>query len=444
MLNDRTKALIREYNPCWEDRAFEVPIYHRHIFPEIEKYLGNKQIIAVVGLRRVGKTVLMKQLIKELLKENKYNVFYFLFDDLLTQNPEVLEDVLNYYLKTVAKDGRKYILLDEIQKVPFWQDILKRFYDNREDIKFIVTGSASLQINKSKESLAGRIFDLYMPILSFREFLEMNGLNIDKVNLEYNILEKKYEENLHRIQVMNNFLSEYILKGAFPEIAKEENLDIIRNYVKNSVIEKIVFEDIPTVFNVRRKEILYSVLEYSCRETSNILDITKLAETLKVNYLTVRDYLFYLQNSFVINLVYNYSKSAAKQLRKNKKIHIIHPSVALTMMRYPKDILGIGEIAGKYVETIVFQHSRMISERLSFWRTPQKEEVDIILDDLMLPIEVKYKSNIDRDDIKNILKFLEKYKKNKGLIVTKDVFRREEINGKEIVMIPAWLFLLVV
>jgi len=296
MVDERIIALVREYNPWWEDRAVEVPGYKRYIFTDIQKYLKTKQIIAIVGLRRVGKTVLMKQVIKDLAGGGVENVFYFLFDELLTRNPEILEDVINYYLKTISKDGIKYIFLDEIQKVPYWQDILKRFYDTRTDIKFIVSGSSSLQIKKSRESLAGRIYDFYMPPLTFREFLEINGLKIERVEMDFSKLKEVYERNIDKKPIIENLFLQYILKGAFPEIAKEEDMDIVKSYVRSSVVEKIIFEDIPEVFNIKRKDILYSILEYCGKETSNLLDITKLANILNVNYQTAKSYMFYLEN----------------------------------------------------------------------------------------------------------------------------------------------------
>jgi len=259
------------------------------------------------------------------------NTFYFLFDELLAQNPEALEDVLNYYLKTIAKEGRKYIFLDEIQKVPFWQDILKRIYDTREDVKFVISGSASLQIKRSKESLAGRIYDFFMPVLTFREFLELNDLKIEKAGLDFKSLNNVYEKNIHKKPLMEELFSKYIYRGAFPELAREEDEGIIKNYIRNSVIDRIILEDIPSVFNVRKKDVMSSILEYCSRETSNLLDVTNLSNILKVNYQTTRSYLFYLQNSFIIDIVYNYSKSTAKQLRKSKKMHIVHPSITITI-----------------------------------------------------------------------------------------------------------------
>lgn len=446
MLNERIKALIREYNPWWEGKEIVVPEYKRHIFADVQKYMKTKQIIAIVGLRRVGKTVLMKQTIKELLSKNKKeNIFYFLFDELIAQNPEILGDIVDYYLKTIAKDGRKYIFLDEIQKVPYWQDVLKRFYDTREDIKFVISGSSSLRIKKSKESLAGRMFDFYLPILTFREFLEMNELRIEKVELDFNELKKIYEANINKKPVFDKMFSEYILKGAFPEIAKEENEEIIKNYIKNSVVENIILGDIPAVFDVKKKDVLYSILEYCSKETSNLLDITNLAKILNVNYHTSKSYIFYLMNSFIIDIVYNYSKSIAKQLRKNKKVHVAHPSITITLMKYSKDVLNIEEIIGRYVETIVFQHSKFISERIFFWRTPQKEEVDIVLDTgILLPIEVKYRNRIESSDTDSIVKFMKTCRLKKGIVVTKDFFEEKEIDGKRILFVPVWLFLLVI
>ena len=445
MINDRIKAMVRDFNPQWEGKeAVLPPDYKRHIFPEIEKYLKTKQIIAILGLRRVGKTVLMKQVMKD-LKGPKENIFYFLLDDIVVHDPDILEDILNYFLKTIAKKGKKYIFLDEIQKVPYWQDILKRFYDMREDMKFVVSGSASLQIKKSKESLAGRIFDFYLPILTFREFLELNGMETEKSGLGSKGLEEVYEKNINKKPLLEKMFLQYIYKGSFPEMARVEDDDIVRNYVKSSVIDKIVLEDIPSVFAVRKKDILFSVLEYCSRETSNLLDISNLASILKTNYQTARSYIFYLQNSFVIDIVYNHSKSIAKQLRKNKKIHVAHPSIAISMAGYRKDALNVSELMGKYVETAVFQHSKCLSERISFWRTPQKDEVDIILSGKeTIPIEVKYQSQISPSDLKPLLKFMDLHGVKKGFMVTKDLLEKRTIDGKTIQLVPAWVFLMVV
>ncbi len=309
----------------------------------------------------------------------------------------------------------------------------------------MISGSASLQIKKSKESLAGRIYDFFMPVLTFREFLELNALKIEKADLDFKSLKSVYEKNLHKKPLIEELFSKYIFKGAFPELAREEDEGIIKNYIRNSVIDRIILEDIPSVFDVKKKDVMSSMLEYCSRETSNLLDVTNLSKILKVNYQTARSYLFYLQNSFVIDIVYNYSKSTAKQLRKNKKVHIVHPSITITIMRYSKNILGVDEVMGKYVESVVFQHSKLISERIFFWRTPQKEEIDIILEaETILPIEVKYRRNTEPSFADSIVKFANKHKLKNGIVVTRDLLEEKEIGNKNILFVPAWLFLLAV
>lgn len=447
MLPERILAMMRDFNPLWESKTLAVPDYHRLFFQKAAALLSRKQMLAITGLRRVGKTVMMRQLMSDLAKTTaSENIFYFLFDDLVAQHPDILADLLDYYLKNIAGKGTKYIFLDEIQKVPGWQGILKRHYDTREDVKFSVSGSASLDIRKSKESLAGRIFELHLPPLTFREFLELNGIRMGKVGLDYPSLRGAYEKNVHKKPMLEAMLMQYLRKGAFPEIAVEKDRENIMEYIRSSVIEKMIYKDIPAVFKVRRKDVLFSILEYCARETSNLLDIGNLAKTLSVNYLTARTYLFYLSNSFVLDMIYNHSGSAARQLRKSKKVHIIHPSITIALMRYPDEILNVPEVAGHYAETVVFQHVRLLSDNISFWRTPQKEEVDIVAEtgSELMPIEVKFRASVDDSDAKTVLKFMEKYGSEKGLVITKDVLSERKLGGKTVLFIPVWLFLLVV
>ncbi len=96
-------------------------------------------------------------------------------------------------------------------------------------------------------------------------------------------------------------------------------------------------------------------------------------------------------------------------------------------------------MAGRLVESVIANSIEMIS----FWRTPQ-HEVDIIknTENKIIPVEVKYKTQIDRKDIKNIIKFMEEFGIKRGFVVTKDLLEQEKIGDKEIIFIPAWLFLL--
>ncbi len=107
MLDDRIKSWMREYNPSWDGKVENIPVYNRMLLATIIKFLATKQILAITGLRRVGKTVILKQILQKMLDPK--NTLYFLFDDLVAQKPEILEDTIDYFLKTVAADGQKYL-----------------------------------------------------------------------------------------------------------------------------------------------------------------------------------------------------------------------------------------------------------------------------------------------------------------------------------------------
>ncbi len=108
------------------------------------------------------------------------------------------------------------------------------------------------------------------------------------------------------------------------------------------------------------------------------------------------------------------------------------------MLDYPYEIINT-EVAGHLVESAIANSM----EKFSFWRTPQ-HEVDIIVEinNKIIPIEVKYKVHIDKKDIKGIIKFMEEFKVKKGFVITKEMLRQEIMGDKELIFIPAWLFLL--
>jgi len=180
---------------------------------------------------------------------------------------------------------------------------------------------------------------------------------------------------------------------------------------------------------------LYELFRYACSNSSNLFDIKDLCSIFRADYETVSNYLFYLRSAFLIRIAESYSKSAAKRIRRNKKIYTTHPSMAFAVLGYEKNML-IEKILGQYVESIF--------AREFFWRDKQKNEVDVILKNkALMPIEIKYQNQMLPSDITGLLKFMEKFKLEKGIVVTKNLLEKRTMNKKEIMFIPAWLFLCV-
>lgn len=451
MIPENLKRIMRDYNIWWDQKTLEIPPYHRTLFRRLITYLDKPQIIAIVGLRRVGKTILLRQMIHHLLTSNlevsANQILYFLFDDLIVQQPEILEELIEYYCKVIAPTTqKKYIFLDEIQKVAHWQDILKRYYDTHPEIKFFISGSASMNIKQSTESLAGRIYDEYLPILTFREFLEMNEIipPMEPLEMKIESFMEVHDKFITHIPLIEDFFLKYIYKGGFPEILKESDGKIIQKYIKSAIIDHVLLGDIPLVYDVRRKDILYGLLQYCSKETSNIFEINTVAGALGVHFQTVKEYLFYLKEAFLIDFQFNYSVSLAHELRKNKKLHIAHTSITCAMHQYSEETLRSDALLGQLIETIIFQHIKLVAEKIGFWRSPQKDEVDVIIETKpLLPIEVKYRNRIDTNDLKGILKFIGHHQLPLGIVVTKNKIGQENIKGNNILFVPAWLFLFI-
>lgn len=139
-------------NPWWKDGRVNsalAPEYHRDAFARLKKHIGLRQIILLTGLRRVGKTTLIYQLIEYLINSDvkKENIIYYSFDEQVEDIAKLLDD----YSKLTGVEWKKekcFVFLDEIQKLENWSNKIKLLYDSFPNLKFFVSGSASFILEK--------------------------------------------------------------------------------------------------------------------------------------------------------------------------------------------------------------------------------------------------------------------------------------------------------
>ncbi|MBU4076432.1 MAG: ATP-binding protein [Euryarchaeota archaeon] len=450
-MEERHRALLVKQNPWWSDKKVKLPDFERDLINTLVRYVEYKQILAVIGLRRVGKTVLMKQLMQKLTTP-KNNLCYISLDDIDFQNYNIVEELINYFLEFSDKNGMRYLFLDEVQKLPNWADLLKTYYDTEDNLKIFVTGSASLELSEFKETLAGRILTFHMPVLKFREFARyfmpddtLKNISISSLSsifgssLSKDSFIREYDiEFAGKKERYNELFKSYLLKGAFPELLDIEDEEFIKKYIKESVIEKTIV-DIARLAGEDEK-IIYELFRLLANSNAQLFEITNLSGILKINRNLVSKYVNLLEKSFLINVAYNFTSSVARQVRASKKQYSAHSSIVIAMLDHPFDILNT-EVAGHMVEAAISGDF----EKTSFWRTPQKDEVDIILKEkgIVLPIEVKYQQNITNSDAASVLKFCKKFGVRNGLMVTKELMDMRKIGDVEMLFIPAWLFLLI-
>ena len=394
--------LINTFNPHWEGHALpEWSWPKRRIFENIMKLLDGPLSVGIGGLRRTGKTTLLKQLVGELnageIPANR--ICYFQFDrDIVLKNDDVLEKVLDAYVLDFLDESfgrikeRIYIFLDEIQLVPLWSDIVKRYLDRDPALTFVVSGSSSLLLeSESAESLAGRLDMLRLSPPDFRDYMTINGMepppelkivpDLRKIPTETALYYGANKARLARAYL------EYLRWGGFPQLKELDDEDSRRRYIKEVVVEKILRYDLPARFggeNPIDLEMLYGIY---AGEYGQIVEYNTLARDVGVSLGRLKKLTQALMAGYLVLYCFNYTRSKRKSGRTGKKVYLSTPTLAAH--RYgPLDTFP--ELLGRIVENDVFLRLREMDANLTFWRVG-RQEIDFIfqVQDVVFPVECK-------------------------------------------------------
>ncbi len=414
---------MERFNPWWRTgsvKAEWLKEYKRKPYFEVEKYVEKRQILLIWGLRRVGKTTLLYQIISDILKKaDKKNVFYFSFDEIAFDIKDVLEGYQKFILNKTFEGTREriYLFLDEIQKVSDWENKLKTYYDLYPNVKFFISGSASVALRKrSKESIAGRILDFLVRPLPLEEFLEMNGHDLRKI---------KENPDLWKREIIPLFYR-YIKYGMFPELTAVEDEEFARKYILNNVIDRIIYKDLPEEFEIKDVELLKTLVYILGKNPGMIVNYKAIANDLGRDQRTVANYFEYLEFGLLVKFVFNYRGSPLASARKLKKAYFSTPNIAFAFNQ------NIERVLPAMLENLVASET----DARFFYRNGFEVDFIIAENGKLDAIEVKKTEK----DVKQIKKLKEKFagKVRKAIIV--DMEKEGETN--DVAIIPAWKFLL--
>lgn len=412
------KKTLFSQNPWWKNQL-SFDFKQRDISLELNKFIPEPQIIAITGIRRVGKTTYLLSVIDKLIKggTNPEAILFVSFDELKNQR---IRDILEVYELIIEnkKFTKTYLFLDEIQKLKDWENQIKAIYDEhklKNDLKIFISGSESLFIRKkSKETLAGRIFEFKMNPLSFKEYLNFKNKQYKNIQL--------YDKEL--LIDFNN----HLLTQGFPEMINYTDYSILKKYT-TEIIEKIIFGDIAKQFKVTNLQPLESITRIISNNPGQLLDQTDLGTEIKVVRQVVSNYLKYLEESYLIKKQYNYSNNFRKTERKLKKYYptILSPEIILD-----EDYLSKSKVFEAFIIT-------QLSSSF-FWRDAYKNEVDMIFEKnkQIIPIEIKY----GKIETAGLDKFMSNYKIDVGYIISQNTEKEIKKDKKIIYVVPAYKFLL--
>lgn len=413
--NEQVIKVLRQYNPWWRTPSAikeESKPQKRLAYYEALKMLRHKSIrrFAVLsGVRRVGKTTIMYQIIDKLINEgvNSKNILYVTFDNPILKLIDV-ESVLSIYESLYPMNGTRYIFFDEIQYTDNWELWMKVIYDSRKDIRLIATGSASPILEKgSTDSGTGRWSILKIPTMSFYEYCRL--LELDEPILPENLrLSKLVKMNtselddlMSRFTYLQNHFNRYLTIGGFPELVLSEDDLYAQRMLREDVVDKVIKRDVLTLFNIRSPLLMEKLFLYLCMNSTEIFNATTAAKELdNTSVTTIDSYIEALEMSNLIYLSKPINVGSKGSLKGKPKIFIADAAIRNAVLMID-DVLSDEKELGAIVETAVYKHIVSFYQgstaQLGYFRKAKdnQKEVDVVVE---LPrqkilCEVKYRNN---------------------------------------------------
>jgi uncharacterized protein len=468
--------LLKLYNPWWDNPQGQwrkdLPGYRRPIVKEILSDLADlPQMVSVTGPRRVGKTTAQKQVICTLLDEQHIDprhILYFSFDD-----PEVFGSIELQRIifdRLVERSGvtpgertTVYFFLDEIQRLPKWELYLKKYYDLKFPIRFIVSGSASSAIfRNSQESLLGRIKDRHLLPFSFREFCyyKLRGkpnfaATIEKYNgLRQMLMDGKGNEIVAAVSAMETELAPfhgdigkavttYCREGGFPEVWCLSDPVRKIEYLMEQQVRKVLYEDLMALTQYRKPENVLRFFVYLLANPGREINMSSLAGEIGVERRVVEDNLPRLVMTDLIIRIKKFSHQPLRVRQGNIKCYPVDLALRNAVLKTWDDLSSPDPvIMGLYAENLVAHELCKWKEaiEIAYYRE-KNQEVDFVVTyggNRYLPLEVKYRQSTSKAP--GLKHFMKKYRLNFGVVITRE---RECRFADGILYLPLRYFLLV-
>jgi predicted AAA+ superfamily ATPase len=296
---DMVGNLLYEFNPWWEE-GYTFRLHKREKYTgKIAEKLKSNRIVLLAGLRRVGKSSIMKLMIKKILDEgvSRENVLYVSLDDFLLDDKNILE-ILDSYRKWMRKRKEEtvYLFFDEITYKEKWQQQLKSLYD-RENCVIVASSSSSSVFSDEHAWLTGRSVILPVDPLDFDEWLAFKNITL-----------KKMDSHL-----LASYFEEFLSSGGMPEYVLNNDRDYLQN-----LVEQLLYKDIIARHNIKRKTVIRDMFLLLMERAGRQISITKVGKILGISASNARRYLEYFEQTFLVELINRYGKTNEKILSQKK------------------------------------------------------------------------------------------------------------------------------
>jgi predicted AAA+ superfamily ATPase len=382
---------------------------------------SSNEILVISGIRRCGKSTLMQ----EIRTNNEESDYYLNFDDerLVSFSLDDFQKLYELFIELYGEQRTFYF--DEIQNIKGWERFVRRLYDYGN--KIYITGSnASMLSRELGTHLTGRYIQYELFPFSFKEFLHFN-------NIDFNPGKIKSTNGKSTTKSMFN---KYFHVGGFPAFLKSGNTQYLE-----SLYQSIIYRDVMVRNGIANEREILELVHYLASNVARLITYNSLTKVIGVkNPSTVKNYLSYLQNTYMIFLLSKHDYSLKKQLQNPKKVYFIDNALVRQLGFFNS------EDNGRLLENIVF--IELMRRKKDVYYHKNKKECDFVIKDknkiteaIQVSWDISESKTLERE-ISGLVEAMRDYSLNEGLILTNSEEKRIIKDDKIINVKPVWKWLL--
>ncbi len=431
--------LLVEQNPHWSGEFYPEGLT-RDCFSKLLSYLPLNLVVSITGVRRGGKSTLVKQLINHLIGEEKVHPKNILFVNLehpyfiqYAHDVNYLQKLYEDYLKLARPKGKIYCFLDEIQFFADWPIFIKSHYEQKK-VKFVITGSNSyLLSHELLTMLSGRTLPLYVFPLSFHEYLHSKLGH----RIEDQIASSKYR---HEIRAL---LEDYLHFGGFPEVALHSQTPSVTYDILNAYSKSILYQDVASRLKIKKPIDLEKLFYYLISHVGSPFSYKSLSKAIDLSDKTIKEYLDSIKDSQLLFEFNTFSYSLKHQMSSEKKCYAIDTGMVNAVA------FKFSENRGKIFENAVYLQLKRSFQEVYHYQTRSGFNVDFVTKQgtsfqlIQACADLRNEETRQRE-IRALVEGAKEMRLIEGLIITEDEEFEITVEAVKIKAVPLYKYLILV
>ncbi|MEK6864665.1 MAG: ATP-binding protein [Nanoarchaeota archaeon] len=423
--------ILEDWN-FWK-KGQETGIERKEYLQKLDEIGNAGQVIAITGVRRSGKSTIMRQYIKNLMQNGvkPENILYVNFEDrrFTELSLALLNKIYDLYLEHLSPGPKPYILLDEVHKIEGWEKFARTMHELGK-AKVIVSGSNSKLLSSSISSvLTGRHLDMEVYPLDFSEFLMFKGIYLkDRLDI------------LSQRHIIKSALNEYLKYGGFPLVC----LKNMKDELLQTYFEDIITKDVVERHAVTNIPKLKSLAKFYLSNAGRRISFNALSKSLGLSLDTVERYSYYLAESYLVSFIKKFSYSVKEQERTQAVVYAVDNGLKNAVgFVFSRDIGWLYQNA--IANELMKRHG---AEGVFYWMSVAQEEVDFVVkpkQKVEQLVQVCYSLELaetKKKEINALLKASRELKCGNLLVITENKEGEEKFGRKKIKYMPLWKWLL--